>query len=419
MAVVLAGQLYCDLLPEDPRTSRDEPLHNAWLQVADGKIQAIGVGTPPAADTVTDFSDAIVAPAFIDMHVHGGGGHAFDEIAAAVDRATVASRIAAAHQQGGTRKLIVSLVTADLETLCDRARAAAELCASDDRFVGIHLEGPFLAPERRGAHDPQLLCHPTPEAISQLLDACGGYLKQITMAPELPGAMAAIKQLAAAGVRVAVGHSECDYRTAAAAFGVGATILTHAFNAMPGLQHRAPGPVAAAFDTPKVTLEVIADGEHVDPRMVRLLFENAPGRVVLISDAMAAAGMPDGEYVLGALPVRVQHGLPRLLTADGSPGSIAGSTLRLLNAVNNVTAWGVPLGAALAAVTSVPAAALGIEHEAGSLRPGMPAQLTVLAPGDAAAPGIRENGAVPAAGADAGGGGGSTLRLKALWPGAV
>lgn len=414
MAVVLAGQLYCDLLPQDSRASRDEPLRNAWLQVVDGKIQAIGVGTPPAADTVVDFSDAIVAPAFIDMHVHGGGGHAFDEIAAAVDRAAVASRIAAAHQQGGTQKLIVSLVTADIETLCDRARAAAELCASDDRFVGIHLEGPFLAPERRGAHDPQLLCHPTPEAISQLLDACGGYLKQITIAPELPGAMAAIKQLVAAGVRVAVGHSECDYRTAAAAFGAGATILTHAFNAMPGLQHRAPGPVAAAFDAPEVTLEVIADGEHVDPRMVRLLFENAPGRVALISDAMAAAGMPDGEYVLGALPVQVQHGLPRLLTADGTPGNIAGSTLRLLSAVNNVTAWGVPLGAALAAVTSVPAAALGIEHEAGRLRPGMSAQLTVLAPGAAAVPAA---GAASETGADAGEGGGSTLSLKALWSG--
>ncbi len=384
-------------------------LREGWLLLRDGRVVSVGTGEAPQAELLADFADAAVAPSFIDMHCHGGAGHAFDELVpagsvsgaadpaavpgvaapgaalAAANAAHVAdagaelvAAAAACHRRAGVGRLVLSLVTADIPTLISRTAAAARLCATDDRYLGIHLEGPFLATDKCGAHDPALLRAPLPELVDELITAADGQLLQVTIAPELEGSCDAIERFVAAGVRVAVGHTSADYQTARRAFAAGASVLTHAFNGMHGLAHRAPGPVAAAFDCDWVTLEVIADGHHVDPRMVQLLHDNAPGRVALISDAMAAAGMPDGEYLLGELPVRVVDGLPRLLDQAGELGSIAGSTLRLLQAVNRVCGWGFTTGQALAAASRVPARALGVDGVYGSLQPGHSADFVVL-----------------------------------------
>ena len=385
-------------------------LREGWLLLRDGRVASVGTGEAPQAELLADFADAAVAPSFIDMHCHGGAGHAFDELvpaagaagadagaasatsaapvttaiapvttaAAAAAAAELGAEAAACHRRAGVGRLVLSLVTADMPTLTARTAAAAHLCAADNRYLGIHLEGPFLAAGKCGAHDPALLRAPLPEQVEQLLTAANGQLLQVTIAPELEGACDAIERFVAAGVRVAVGHTSADYQTARRAFAAGASVLTHAFNGMHGLAHRAPGPVAAAFDCDWVTLEVIADGHHVDPRMVQLLHDNAPGRVALISDAMAAACMPDGEYMLGELPVRVVDGLPRLLDQAGELGSIAGSTLQLLQAVNRVRSWGFTTGQALAAASRVPARALGVDGVYGSLQPGCSADFVVL-----------------------------------------
>lgn len=367
-------------------------LREGWLLLRDGRVVSVGTGEAPQAELLADFAGAAVAPSFIDMHCHGGAGHAFDELvpaagvggtadpaaAPATPGAELVAEAAACHRRAGVGRLVLSLVTADMPTLISRTAAAARLCARDDRYLGIHLEGPFLAAAKCGAHDPALLRAPLPEQVDELLTAADGQLLQVTIAPELEGSCDAIERFVAAGVRVAVGHTSADYQTARRAFAAGASVLTHAFNGMHGLAHRAPGPVAAAFDCDWVTLEVIADGHHVDPRMVQLLHDNAPGRVALISDAMAAAGMPDGEYLLGELPVRVVDGLPRLLDQAGELGSIAGSTLRLLQAVNRVCGWGFATGQALAAASRVPARALGVDGVYGSLQPGRSADFVVL-----------------------------------------
>ena len=264
-------------------------------------------------------------------------------------------------------------MTAPLEQLLPRVRAAAARAATDPAVLGIHLEGPFLADSHRGAHDPAALQAPTPDAVERLLEAGEGRILQVTIAPELPGALDVIGSFADAGVRVAVGHTGADAATARAAFDAGATLLTHACNGMPPMHHRAPGPLPVALRDERVTLEAIADGHHVDPEMLALLLQAAPGRVALITDAMAAAGMPDGDYRIGSLDVRVEQGLPRLAGGD----SIAGSTLTLDRAIAVLVAAGVPLEKALDAATRTPADAVG-RDDLGVLRVGGSADLVAL-----------------------------------------
>lgn len=192
---------------------------------------------------------------------------------------------------------------------------------------------------------------PSPEAVERLLAAGEGIVRQVTLAPELPGAMDAVDAFVAAGVVVAVGHTEADHDVAAAAFDRGAQLVTHAFNAMPGLGHRAPGPVGAALGRDHVALEVIADGVHVHPEVIRTLFAAAPRRVILVTDAMSATGLGDGEYRLGGLDVEVKDGRPVLAGTD----TLAGSTLTMERAIEMATAAGVPLDLARAAASTVPA----------------------------------------------------------------
>jgi N-acetylglucosamine-6-phosphate deacetylase len=249
---------------------------------------------------------------------------------------------------------VASLVSQPLERTAAAMDVIRQAMALDAGLLGVHLEGPFLAPGRKGAHDPSALAIPTPDVVDALLDAADGIVRQITIAPELPHALDAIERFVEAGVVVAVGHTDADAETAWAAFDRGATLITHAFNAMPGLTARAPGPVGAALADERVSLEVIADGTHVDLRLIAMLFAAAPGRVVLMTDAMAAAAASPGRYVLGGLDVDVADGRAVIAGTD----TLAGSTLTMDRAVEMCVEAGVPREAVMAAATTVPLAVI-------------------------------------------------------------
>lgn len=348
-----------------------EVTDEAWVAFADGVVLRAGTGDEwralPAGDAI-DAAGAYLTPGFVDIHGHGGGGgtydHGLDAIAAA----------RAVHLARGTTRAVLSLVTASIDDLAAQVGMIADLSERDATILGTHLEGPFLDPGHKGAHTESLLRAPDEAAVARLVEAGRGTVRQVTLAPELPGGLAATAQFVAAGVAVAVGHTNATEAEASAAFDAGATLLTHAFNAMPGIHHRAPGPVVAAMRDERVTLELIADGIHVHPDVIALAFAGAPGRIALITDAMGAAGEPDGAYELGGLAVTVTDGVARL----DEGGAIAGSTLTQDAALRLVVAGGLPLADAVAALTSVPARAIGLAGRYGSLRPGAAADAVLL-----------------------------------------
>lgn len=350
-----------------------------WMLTDGDTIVGTGHGTPPEAATtvaeqVVDAAGRWLVPGFIDLHGHGGGGFSFDGGDDAIPPAL------ATHRRHGTTRSVLSLVAAPLPELRTSLSRIADLAHDDPLVLGSHLEGPFLAPARRGAHHPEALREPSPNDIEQLLGAARGTLRQLTLAPELPGALETIDVLVEAGVVVAVGHTEAGLELTRAAFDRGARLLTHAFNAMPGIHHRAPGPVVAAFDDERVTLELILDGEHVHPRIAALAFHAAPGRIALVTDAMAAAGAGDGDYRLGGLNVTVENSRAVLSGAgiDGA-GTLAGSTLTQDAALRcAIERAGIPAVTAIAALTLTPARALGLEHRHGLLAPGFAADAVLL-----------------------------------------
>ena len=348
----------------------------AWVRCEGRRVAAVCTGDTwsgaqqqyPHA-TIVDASRSCLTPGFIDIHGHGGGGASYDEGAAQILTAR------ALHRAHGTTRAVISLVTAPLDQLEARVALVAELRAEHPDILGSHLEGPFLDPGHKGAHDESLLRDPDEAAIERLIGAAAGTLRQVTIAPELPGGMAAVAQLRAAGVVPAIGHTDADFSGAQAAIDAGAGILTHAFNAMRGLHHREPGPVAAATRDPRLVLELIADGVHVHPEVVRMVFASAPGRVALVTDAMAAAGASDGHYDLGSLGVDVVAGVARL--SDG--GAIAGSTLTQDAALRwCVETAGIELPAVVAALTETPARAIGRGDDLGRLLPGFAADAVLL-----------------------------------------
>ena len=349
---------------------------DGWVLFDGDRITATGKGQPQSAGAggessveIVDARGRFLTPGFIDIHSHGAGGATFSEGASAIAQAL------AVHRAHGTTRSVLSLVTATIDDLERQLDMIACITARDPLVLGSHLEGPFLSKEHKGAHDPTLLCEPDLNSVTRLLDAGRGSIRQITLAPELPGGMEAVQRFVDAGVAVAIGHTDVNYEGASAAFAAGATILTHAFNGMNGIHHRAPGPVLAAFRSPGVTLEVINDGVHVAPEIVHLVFEQAPGRIALITDAMAAAGSPDGEYMLGRLHVVVRNRVARL--ADGD--SIAGSTLTLDAALRNAVGSGrLPIETAVAALTAVPARAIDRTRDLGRLAPGYAADAVLL-----------------------------------------
>lgn len=332
-------------LVDDGRVTED-----AWILFDGGRVAARGAGgARPDADEHVDGGNGCLTPGFVDIHGHGGGGASYDDGPDAIRAAR------ALHLSHGTTRAVVSLVTAPLDDLVSRAAMVADLVEQDDTILGSHLEGPFLDPGHKGAHTAALLRAPDAASISRLLEAGRGTIRQLTLAPELPGAMDAIARLAGAGVAVAIGHTDADAAVARRAFDAGATVLTHAFNAMRGIHHRAPGPVVAALRDARVTVELIADGVHVDLDVVATAFAAAGDRIALVTDAMAAAGSTDGRYELGGLAVTVEGGIARL----AEDGAIAGSTLTQDEALRRVVAAGVGLGAAVMALTATPARAVG------------------------------------------------------------
>ncbi|MBK6887825.1 MAG: amidohydrolase family protein [Tetrasphaera sp.] len=347
----------------------DELFSPGWVEVANGRVMAVGGGPAyrSGAGTIVDLGDVTIAPGFVDLHAHGGGGASY------TDGAQAATLARAMHLSHGSTSGMASLVTDTVERLADQIRALRPLVDRVD-LLGVHLEGPWLAPRYRGAHDPSLLRTPSGEDVDRLLRA--GPIAMVTIAPEVPGGLAAICRLVDAGVLVAIGHSDATYAEARTAFAEGARILTHMHKAHRPLHHREPGPAQAALGSPGVILEVIADGVHVHPAVVADILRTRPGRVALVADAMAAAGAGDEDYRLGPLNAVVRGGVARI---GGPDGPIAGSTLTLDRALRWAVDSGVEFSVALSAATRIPADVIG-RGDLGRLTPGARADLVVLDP---------------------------------------
>ncbi|MBO0841028.1 MAG: N-acetylglucosamine-6-phosphate deacetylase, partial [Sciscionella sp.] len=306
-----------------------------------------------AAADVVDVAGRLIVPGFVDVHCHGGAGAEFAEFAR-IDRQRAVLDAIAWHRAHGSTTLLASLVSRSIAELVNQVAALAELVESGE-LAGIHLEGPFISPARCGAHDPSALRVPDADSIAALLRAGRGAVRMVTLAPELPGAVDAVRQFVDAGVIVAIGHTDATEQQVRPAVDAGATVATHLFNGMRPLHHREPGPVGALLDDERVSVELICDLVHLAPTIVRLVARHAgPARTVLVTDAMAASGMPDGEYDLGALRVTVRDGEPRL--ADGS---LAGSTLTMDAALRNAVTAGLSITDAVTAAATRPASLLG------------------------------------------------------------
>jgi N-acetylglucosamine-6-phosphate deacetylase len=355
------------LLTADRVVTPARILAPGWVQVDGERIVDVGAGDPPRAVDVP-LPAATLVPGFVDTHVHGGGGASFD----GGDPEAGATAVQA-HRAHGTTTMVASLVTERPEVLAASVTGLADLVDAG-LLAGIHLEGPWLSPRYAGAHDPDLLTSPTPQAVDALLEAGRGHVRMVTLAPELEGGLDAVRRLTDAGVLAAIGHTDASYDVACAALEAGAGVGTHLFNAMRGLHHREPGPGAALLEHPDAYVELIADGAHLHPAVVRLAASAKPHLTVLVTDAMAAAGAEDGDYRLGPMRVQVRGGLATL--AD--TGAIAGSTLTMAAAVRyaaNVA--GLPIEEVVRAATATPAAMLGLDR-VGALRPGYFADLVVL-----------------------------------------
>ncbi|MFQ6141564.1 N-acetylglucosamine-6-phosphate deacetylase [Streptomyces seoulensis] len=328
-----------------------------------------GTGTAPADAETYDVSGHWLVPGFVDLHNHGGGGASFSGSA---DDVLTAVRTHRAH---GTTTLVASTVTDDMDVLTRQAGLLSEL-AEQGEIAGVHFEGPFISPCRKGAHSEALLRHPDPAEVRKLLDAARGHAKMVTLATELPGGLDSVRLLAEHGVIAAVGHTDATYEQTVEAIDAGATVATHLFNAMPALGHRAPGPIAALLEDERVTVELINDGVHLHPAALELAFHHAgAARVAFITDAMDAAGSGDGRYLLGPLEVEVADGVARLVEGD----SIAGSTLTLDRAFKRaVTVDGLPVEDVVAALSANPARLLGLDDRIGSLEAGKDADLVLL-----------------------------------------
>jgi N-acetylglucosamine-6-phosphate deacetylase len=318
-----------------------------WLEIEDGVIHSINSGTTPEYD---HRYEGILIPGFVDIHCHGGGGKYFASLAD-----PEISQVISTHRAGGTVATLASLVTETIPDLLDQISRLVPFAKSGD-IAGIHLEGPYLSHARCGAHNPDLLRTPTIAEVQLLLDAGQGFIKMITIAPELDGALEVIEYLTKSGVVAAIGHSQSDAATAQAAIDRGASVVTHFNNAMPKIVD-GPGTMSSAvIDELRVSLELILDGEHVATNIVREVFEAAPNRIVLITDAMAAAGSTDGTYQIADLEVIVKDGVARL----ASNGALAGSTLTMAKAFNHaLNEIGVSITEAVHAASTLPALILG------------------------------------------------------------
>ncbi|WP_454337855.1 N-acetylglucosamine-6-phosphate deacetylase [Streptomyces glaucescens] len=326
--------------------------------------------TAPENARIVDVTGHWLVPGFVDIHNHGGGGASFTS--GTVDDVLTGIHT---HRTHGTTTLVASTVTGDMHFLAQRAGLLSELAEQGD-IAGIHFEGPFISPCRKGAHSEALLRDPDPAEVRKLIDAARGHATMVTLATELPGGVDSVRLLSEHGVIAAIGHTDATYEQTVEAIDAGATVATHLFNAMPALGHRAPGPIAALLEDERVTVELINDGTHLHPAALELAFHHAgPDRVAFITDAMDAAGFGDGRYMLGPLEVEVADGVARLVEG----GSIAGSTLTLDRAFKRaVTIDRLSVEDTVAALSANPARLLGLDDRIGSLEPGKDADLVLL-----------------------------------------
>lgn len=343
----------------------DDVIDDAWLSIDGEQVTQVGRGAP-AGRLDIDLAGDLVVPGFVDVHCHGGGGASYGSDDAA--------RVAAFHLRHGTTTTLASLVSAPPEVLAEQVSRLADLTRAG-AVAGIHLEGPYLAGGRCGAHDPTVLRDPSPAEIDRLLGLAGGTLRMVTLAPERAGALDAIARVTDAGVLAAIGHTEATYEQTRAAITAGARVATHLGNAMPAFEPRRPGPVLALLEDDRVTCELINDGIHLHPAFVTHIRRHAgAGRIALITDAMAAAGAGDGRYQLGGVAVRVNAGEARV----EATGVLAGSTSTLGEAFQRAVAtagFGIP--DAVRATSTTAAALLG-RADLGCLRAGSRADLVAL-----------------------------------------
>jgi len=385
----------------------EEEISDGVIVVEGGRIAALGhrdeIRIPTGAvDHVA--TGLTVVPGFVDVHIHGAGGHDFME---ATPRAL--DRITATVARHGTTSLVATTVSADIDETCrslagiaqyirahekeaNGAEGAAEGVPADRglaaEILGVHLEGPFISRVRRGAHPSDALATPTLEAFHKLAAAADGLVKILTIAPEIPGALEVIAAAVEARIVVGIGHTDATYEETRAAIQAGARHAVHFYNAMRPFNHRDPGVVGAILTDPEVTAEVIADLIHVSgPAIQVLIGSKGFDTVLLASDGIAATGMPDGNYRLGNFEVNVKDGVAR-----NAEGKLAGSTLTLDRALRNVVALGVPLVDALRMVTVLPARRLGVAGKKGILAVGADADLVALTP-DLRVAGVMTRGA--------------------------
>ena len=365
----------------------DEEISDGIIVVEDSRIAAVGHrDTTRIPAGATDFVAAgmTVVPGFIDLHIHGAGGHDVME-----GNARALDRICATVARHGTTSIVATTVTASVEDTCHSLEGIARYIRNHEKsefppkenrataeILGVHLEGPFISKARRGVHPPDAIAKPSIEAFDKFVKAADGLVRILTIAPELAGAMPVISHAAAAKIVVALGHTDADYEQARAAIDAGARHCVHIYNAMRPFAHRDPGVIGAVLTDPDVTAEVIADLVHVaGPAIQVLIGTKGFDTVLLVSDGIAATGMPDGSYRLGNFEVSVKDGVAR-----NAEGKLAGSTLTLDRALRNVVALGVPMTDAVRMATVLPARRLGLAGKKGIIAEGADADLVALTP---------------------------------------
>ena len=373
-----------------------EEISDSVILVEDGRISSIGHRDQmqlPAGTVDYSAAGMTVVPGFVDLHIHGAGGH---DVMAGNARAL--DRVSSTVARAGTTSIVATTVTAGTETTCESLEGIARYIRKHEgipehnrlaaEILGVHLEGPFISAARRGVHPERDLAKPSIELFNKVQETADGLVRMLTIAPELPGAISLIEHAAAAGIIVGMGHTDATYEEARAAIQAGARHAVHTYNAMRPFDHRDPGILGAIMTDPDVTAEIIADGVHVaGPAIQVLLGVKGFDSVLLVSDGIAATGMRDGSYQLGTFDVTVKNGICR-----NAEGKLAGSTLTLDRAVRYVVGLGVPLVDAVRMATILPARRLGLAGKKGIIAPGADADLVMLTP-DLQVAGVMTRGA--------------------------
>jgi N-acetylglucosamine-6-phosphate deacetylase len=349
-----------------------EQIGGGSVVVEDGRIAEVSEGKAPQG-RVLDFEGCYVVPGFVDIHVHGG---ASEDVMDASDGGL--DRLSLFLAAGGVTSFLATTYTDSQERTLKAVREigeAAKRGTRGARLLGLHMEGPYISAERSGAQNRAHIRLPALDELEQASLEAGGSLRMVTLAPEVDGALEAVRWLASRGIVPAAGHTDATYDEARAGIEAGIRHASHLFNGMRSLHHREPGLVGAALDDERVTVELIADCYHIHPAVLRIVARlKGVGRTALVSDSIAAAGLPDGDYSLGGMKVAVRHGKSLL-----ESGTLAGSTIRLCDAVRNmVKKADVPLREAVEMASATPSRVAGAADRKGGIAPGMDADITVL-----------------------------------------